>query len=202
MKNEATRPAEVEVTHRDDRQLIAACLGGDHDSWEALIYRYQRLIYSVPRKLRLSPDDSADVFQAVCLKLYEKLATLRDHERISSWLVTTATRESWRISARNRREARTSGSGDPDDSESIAEIPSSAPLADQERQALEQQQTVRDSLEELPERCRDLLKLLFYHSDESSYVEIARRMNMPVPSIGPTRARCLEKLKKILHGRL
>jgi RNA polymerase sigma factor (sigma-70 family) len=85
--------------------------------------------------------------------------------------------------------------------DAIAEIPASAPLADEERELLERQQAVRGSLESMPERCRDLLTMLFYQADDLSYAEIARRMNIPVPSVGPTRARCLEKLKKLLHGK-
>lgn len=198
-KQTAAAPDPVQ---RDDRQLIEACLAGESAAWEALISRYQRLIYSIPLKSRLSPDDAADIFQSVCLKLYEKLATLRDHGKISSWLITTATRECWRVAARNRREAPHAASGDDEDSEAIAGIPATAPLADEEREALERQQAVRQSVESLPERCRELLTMLFYQPDECSYAEIARRMNMPVPSVGPTRARCLEKLKKLLLGKL
>jgi len=201
MKKQASSAAEAVVAQRDDRELIAACLSGDSASWEALISRYQRLIYAIPLKLRLSPDDAADIFQAVCLKLYEKLSTLRDHDRISSWLITTATRECWRISARNRREGPAAGSGDDDDADPLADIPATAMLADEEREVLERQQVVRDTLQRLPERCRDLLTMLFYQPDELSYADVAKRMNMPVPSVGPTRARCLEKMKRLLRGK-
>lgn len=198
----ATTVAEPDLTQRDDRQLIAACLTGEHAAWEILVSRYQRLIYSIPLKSRLNADDAADIFQSVCLKLYKKLATLRDHEKISSWLITTTTRECWRVSGQNRREAQASGSGGDDDSDPLGEIPSTAPLADEQRETLERQQAVRQGVESLSERCRDLLTMLFYQSDECSYADIARRMEMPVPSIGPTRARCLEKLKKLLQGKL
>ena len=75
-------------------------------------------------------------------------------------------------------------------------------MPSEEREKLEVQQAVRQSVESLPERCRELLTMLFYQSDNYSYVEIARRMDMPVPSVGPTRARCLQKLKKLLHGKI
>lgn len=194
--------AEPNLAQRDDRQLIAACLEGETDAWEALISRYQRLIYSIPLKARLSPDDASDIFQSVSLKLYEKLATLRDHDKISSWLITTATRECWRLSARNRREAAPAGFGGEDDVDPMAEIPATAPLADEEREALERGQAVRQAVESLPERCRDLVTMLFYQPDECSYSEISKRMKMPVSSIGPTRARCLEKLKKLLQDKI
>jgi RNA polymerase sigma factor (sigma-70 family) len=202
MENQALSEAVEEVAQRGDRELIVACLEGDSTAWETLITRYQRLIYSIPMKARLSPDDAADIFQSVCLKLYEKLATLRDHERVSSWLITTTTREVWRVAAHNRRDAKNMASGDEEDRDVLSQIPSTGPLADEQRQALEQQQIVRQSVEALPERCRNLVTMLFYEKDELSYADIARRMNMPVPSVGPTRARCLEKLKKLLQDKI
>jgi RNA polymerase sigma factor (sigma-70 family) len=201
MENQALSEVGDELAQRGDRELIIACLDGDSTAWETLITRYQRLIYSIPMKARLSPDDAADIFQSVCLKLYEKLSTLRDHERVSSWLITTTTREVWRIAARNRRDV-TSALGDEEGVDVINQIPSTGPLADEQRQALEQQQIVRQSVEALPERCRNLVTMLFYEKDELSYADIARRMNMPVPSVGPTRARCLEKLKKLLQDKI
>ena len=191
-----------EVVQREDRELIAACLAGDGSAWEALISRYQRLIYSIPMKSRLSPDDAADIFQSVCLKLYEKLAGLRDYDRISSWLITTTTREVWRIAARNRRDTPAASPSEDDDTEVLDRIAATGPLADQQREALEQQQLVRQAVESLPERCRNLVTMLFYEKDELTYADIARRMGMPVPSVGPTRARCLEKLKKLLQGKI
>jgi RNA polymerase sigma factor (sigma-70 family) len=194
------KEATDELAGRDDRQLIAACLEGDHAAWEALITRYQRLIYSIPIKLRLSQDDAADVFQSVCLKLYEKLSTLRDHEKISAWLITTTTRECWRLAALSRREGRTTtGFEDETGSVDLDQIPAAALLPDEQRMLIERQQMVRTALGALSERCRRLLTMLFYQKNELSYADIARRMSMPVPSVGPTRARCLEKLKKILQ---
>lgn len=201
MKNIAVTEAAADLAERDDRTLVAACLEGDHSAWEALIARYQRLIYSIPIKARLSQDDAADIFQSVCLKLYEKLATIRDRERISSWLITTTSRECWRLSARNRRESVPTASGDDDDS-FLKEIPAKGPLADEQRETLDQQHQVRQAVEALPDRCRELITMLFYQKDELGYVEIAGRMRMPVPSVGPTRARCLEKLRKLLEGRI
>jgi len=200
MKKQALTVAMADLRQWDDRQLIESCLAGEQPAWETLISRYQRLIYSIPLKSRLSADDAADVFQAVCLKLYEKLDSLRDHSKISSWLITTAKRECWRVAARNRRESQHEVDGD-DDLDPVANIPAAGPLADEEREILERQQAVRESVESLPERCRDLLTMLFYQATESSYAEIARRMSMPVPSIGPTRARCLEKLRRLLEGK-
>jgi RNA polymerase sigma factor (sigma-70 family) len=200
MNKIAVTEATTDLAELDDRALVAACLEGDHAAWEAMITRYQRLIYSIPIKARLSQDDAADIFQLVCLKLYEKLPTIRDTERISSWLITTTSRECWRLSARNRRE--TSPSVDEQDSNFLREIPAAGPLADEQREILEEQHQVRQAVGALPDRCRELISMLFYQKDELSYVDIAARMKMPVPSVGPTRARCLEKLRKLLEGRI
>jgi RNA polymerase sigma factor (sigma-70 family) len=203
MKRRAKAASLEDFAHQADREVVAACLDGDPAAWEALIGRYQRLIYSIPIKSGLNSDDAADIFQSVCLKLLQKLRSLRDHEKLSSWLITTTARESWRISTIRRRSS-SPDSRDVDDEgpDPMNEIPAIGPLADEERQALEQQQIVREGIDSLSERCRDLITMLFYKKDELSYTDIARQMKMPVSSIGPTRARCLEKLKKLLEGRL
>lgn len=190
-----------EFSRLDDKELIAACLDGNRDAWEALILRYQRLIYSIPIKTRLSPDDAADVFQSVCLKMMENLSSLRDHEKIVSWLITTTTRECWRVAARRKRNT-SQEIGDEENSDPMSEIPDQTPLADEEMVAFEQQQIIRQALARLPERCGKLLHLLFYQKDEMSYADIAKQIKIPVSSIGPTRARCLSKLRKILDGKL
>src|SRR5215467_15888341 len=129
----------------EDRALVAGCLEGDHAAWEALIRRYQRLIYSIPIKARLSQEDAADIFQSVCLKLYEKLNTIRDSERISSWLITTTSRECWRIAARKRRDSIPSGSDD--ENSNLIEIPATGLMADEEREVVERQLQVRQAVE-------------------------------------------------------
>lgn len=202
LKRQATTASMSDFAQREDRDLIAACLSGEHAAWEALIRRYQRLIYSIPLKSGLSADDAADIFQSVCLRLYEKLATLREHDKISSWLITTTTRECWRVSALGRREPQPSNSDDESETDSLSQLPATEPLADEQHEMLERQQAVRDAIESLSQRCRELLTMLFYDREESSYADIARRMAMPVPSIGPTRARCLDKLRRALEGKI
>jgi RNA polymerase sigma factor (sigma-70 family) len=187
---------------REDRELIAACLEGDHEAWEELITRYRRLIYSIPLKSGLSPDDAADIFQHVCLKLYEKLGSVRDHEKLSSWLITATTRECWRMAARNRREGPPPTTDHDEEGSGFDEIPAAGLLPDEQRELIERQEAVRQGVAALGGRCTDLITMLFYEKEDLSYAEIARRMAMPVASIGPTRARCLEKLKKLLQGKI
>ena len=202
MKSKAKIQTGDDHSEPTDAELVAACLGEDSLSWERLISRYQRLIYSIPMKARLSTEDAADVFQTVCLKLLEGLPSLRQAEKLSSWLITTTTRETWRVSAARKRSSRMLSDGTDASAESLAGIADGRPIADEQRIALEQEQLVREGIAALSDRCRELVTLLFYRKEESSYAEIARRMNMPVSSIGPTRARCLEKLKKSLEGRV
>ncbi|MBI3651863.1 MAG: sigma-70 family RNA polymerase sigma factor [Acidobacteria bacterium] len=202
MKRKPNAEAANQFLESEDSALIAACLKGQARAWETLIYRYQRLIYSIPLKFRLSQDDAADIFQSVCLKLYEKLESLRDHERLSSWIITTTMRESWRLANRKKREVSADEDSDDETQSKINHLVAEAPLADEQRLALEQQQAVRQAIAALSERCQDLVTMLFYKKDDLSYAEIARQMDMPVASIGPTRARCLEKLKKLLEGKL
>ncbi|MCI0485478.1 MAG: sigma-70 family RNA polymerase sigma factor [Blastocatellia bacterium] len=200
--NQADACIAEDLTPCDDSELLAECLGGNSAAWETLILRYRRLIYSIPIKAGLPESDAADVFQSVCLKLFENLSALRDHTRVGPWLITTASRESWRVSARRRREQPGSGSREEYEEEYLSEVPSTTPLADEQAATIERQYILRRAIDALPERSRMLIELLFYQKDELSYAEIARRMNMPVSSIGPTRARCLEKLKMIIGERL
>jgi RNA polymerase sigma factor (sigma-70 family) len=191
-----------DYAHLGDRELIAACLDDDAKAWETLILRYQRLIYSIPIKQGFSSVDAADVFQSVCLILLKKLPTLRKQEKLFSWLMTTTTRECWRVAAQWRRES-TLENRDPDDpADKLGEVAATEPLADEQRIASEQQQILRQAIDRLPERCRQLIALLFYNPDELSYAEIAARLKIPVASLGPNRARCLQKLKKDIEKKL
>jgi RNA polymerase sigma factor (sigma-70 family) len=173
---------------RDDSALIQACLAGNAAAWNELVDRFGRLVYSVPRRYGLSAADADDVFQSVFTLLFRRLGALRDHSRLSSWLITTAHRESWRV-------GKKSGSN-PNLDQQIADVGSPP---DDAAERWEQQHLVRKSLEELGGRCEELLSALFMDSSEPSYDQIAVKLGIPVGSIGPTRTRCFEKLEAILR---
>lgn len=202
MTNQPKTTTASDLAHLSDRELVAACLEGDSTAWEALILRYQRLIYSIPIKNGFSVVDASDVFQSVCVVLLERLPTLRDHNKISSWLMTTTTRECWRVAAQWKRESGASTRDAEAGRNRMSEVASGELLSDELQAALEQQHIIRHALTTLSERCQKLISMLFYDKDELSYVDVARRMKIPVSSIGPTRARCLEKLKKELEGKI
>jgi len=174
-----------------DPELVALCLGGDAQAWEALIVRYRRLIYSIPVKFNFSAADGADVFQAVCLKLIEHLHELKDESKVSAWLITTTTRQCIYLRAQRMRETST----EEDFTEPAAQDDNVEDIQIQSQE----QQTIRDAVEKLPERCQQLLQLLYFETKDPSYEEIGQSLNMPVASIGPTRARCLEKLRTVLR---
>ncbi len=176
-----------------DPELVGLCLGGDSHAWEALIVRYRRLIYSIPVKFGFAPADASDVFQAVCLKLIEHLHELKDESKVSAWLITTTTRQCIHLRSQRKRESS---------SEDDFEEPAAGGVNVEEIQIqTQEQQTVRDAVDKLPERCRNLLELLYFSAKNPSYEEIGEAMKMPVASIGPTRARCLEKLRTVLRRR-
>ncbi|NJN19174.1 MAG: sigma-70 family RNA polymerase sigma factor [Oscillochloris sp.] len=179
----------------DDVTLVYACRQGDANAWEVLIGRYQRLIYAIPRRAGLADDLVADVFQRVCVALLEHIQTIERPERIGAWLATTARRESWRQSRRVRATV-TIGDGEDDQ---VAQLPDPAFLPEEVLERMERQHQVRQALATLDERCRTLLRLLFYRDDPPAYGEIAAQIGVPAGSIGPTRARCLQKLRRGLE---
>jgi RNA polymerase sigma factor (sigma-70 family) len=181
-----------------NEELIRACRRGDAAAWEVLIARYQRLVYSIPRQAGLDEDRSAEVFQQVFEKLVEHLDRIEQPARIGAWLTTTARREMWLLS---HREGAAQPLADGDNSEDETnQLPDSAPLPDEVLLRLEEQHTVRLAVAALDERCRRLLTLLFYRPDPPAYAEIATALEMSEGSIGPTRIRCLQKLRRLLDS--
>ena len=174
-----------------DAELIRHCLDGQAAAWETLLARYERLIYSTALRAGTTPDESADVFQAVCLIWLEQLGRLRDPQRLGGWLVTTTRRECW---ARWRK-----GRAIEEDPETpLAEMQSPDESPEMLAARNEDARAVRRALRHLPDNCRRLLSLLYYDSAKPSYEEVGRQLKMAVNSVGPTRARCLEKLKELL----
>jgi len=183
-----------------DEQLLLACRRGEEAAWEALVRRYQRLIYAIPRRAGLDEDAASEVFQEVFTTLLENVEGIEQPSRLHAWLVTTARRKTWRIISRGKA-TRSFGGGD-DAEDKMYSVADEHVLPDEALEQLEQQHLVRAALGELEERCRKLLTMLFYSSEQPSYTEIAAALSTSEGSIGPTRARCLRKLLDVLkkHG--
>ncbi len=179
-----------------DEALVLACRRGEAAAWEALIARYQRLIYTIARRAGLDDDQSADVFQRVFATLVEKLDHIEQPALIGAWLVTTARREAWRLNKQERTwKAHTN-----DDGNHAPVLLDRAALPDELVLRLEEQHNVRIAVVALDERCRQLLTLLFYRPDPPPYAAIATALGMTEGSIGPIRARCLQKLRRHLDS--
>ncbi len=182
-----------------DKQLLLSCRRGDESAWEALVNRYQRLMYTIPRRAGLDDDQAAEVFQDVFTTLFQKLNDIDDPDRLHAWLVTTAKQKTWRLISKARLTGQMHSSGDEDgDGEELARVPDDAPLPDETLLKLERQHEVRTALGSLEERCRKLLMMLFYEPETPSYSEIAMSLKISEGSIGPTRARCLQKMLRLL----
>ena len=175
-----------------DRDLIRACRAGDERAWERLLEKYERLIFSISLNYGLTTDDAADVTQITFTIFLQNLNTLSDEIRLAPWLATVARRHTWRLLARNRREAV-----NPDEdlagNEALGGI-----MDDQDRS--ESIEWLSHGLSLLDERCRRLLLALYFDAEQPSYAQVADRLSLPIGSIGPTRARCLEQMKQYLQA--
>jgi RNA polymerase sigma factor (sigma-70 family) len=174
-----------------ERDLIRACRSGDAAAWEDLLNRYERLVFSIPLNYGLAAEDAADIAQITFTILLQSLDHLPDDLRLPGWLATVARRHTWRLMSRRRREA-VNPQGD------IAQDERFGGVAD-ERERLELLEWLNHGLSLLDQRCSQLLMALYFDSQQPSYAQVAERLHMPVGSIGPTRARCLEQMKKHLE---
>lgn len=181
----------------DDAALLHACRAGETAAWEALVLRYQRLVYAIPRRAGLAEDAVADVFQQVFVTLLEHLHRIEQPHRLGAWLTTTARRESLRQLRRARAGAPASGNTPEDDP--LDQLIDPDLLPDEVIERLEQQHSVRQAVAALDERCRTLLTMLFFRDEVVPYTEIAAALGVPAGSIGPTRARCLKKVQALLE---
>lgn len=187
-------PMPETTTSAGDAELLAACRTGDENAWEILVQRYQRLVYSIPRRSGMDDDQAGEVFQRTFVKLLENLERIAQPDRLPAWLITTAKRETWRFGRRERETVPLVLQGDA--GEEPLELPDESPLPGEDLMALEQQQAIRAALAALDERCRTLLALLYFRAEPPAYAEIAQQLGVSEGSIGPTRARCLDKLRK------
>ena len=173
-------------------ELVDRAAGGDQDAWNQITERFGNLVWAIARSYRLSTADAADVVQTTWLRLVEQLGRIRDPERLAGWLATTARHESLSVLRRSGRERGW---------RSVEEIHErvDAHTEPVDLQLLEDERDVQlwRSFEQLPDHCQTLLRVLMA-TDPSSYAEVAGALDMPVGSIGPTRRRCLEKLRVIL----
>jgi len=190
-----------EPTDSEDATLVARCRRGEAAAWAALVRKYQRLVYAVVMRAGFDEHGAADVFQTVFSRLLEHLPRLTQPERLQAWIVTTAKREALRARHVGQRTVSLTREDDAEGDGLEDTLVDDAPLAEEALSDLQQLHRLRLGLDRLDARCRDLLTLLFADDEERpGYDEVARRMAMPVGSIGPTRSRCLGKLRSLVEA--
>jgi RNA polymerase sigma factor (sigma-70 family) len=167
-----------------DSDLLRRCRSGDAEAWSVVVERYERLVFSVALRNGASWEDAGDVTQTTFIALLDAIDSLREDERLASWLMTVARRQAWR----SRRRGETVPSP-PDQSRTPVDA-----IEDWERL-----EWLHAGLHQLGDPCRKLLTALYLDSDSPSYADIAPRLNRAVGSIGPLRARCLARLRAILE---
>jgi len=190
---ETSRPARPRSW--PDERLVRACRKGDPQAWDALIEKYKNLIFSVPIKFGLSRDEAGDVFQAVCVEVLAKLEQLREPKALPKWLMQISYRQCLRW-----KQDRLDLLGSTRELEEQME-PSSEELPEAFFIQLQREQNVRDAMAALPERCREMVRMLFFEDPPRPYEEIAKQLQLATGSIGFIRGRCLKKLRQLLHER-
>jgi RNA polymerase sigma factor (sigma-70 family) len=172
--------------------LVRRAAAGDRIAWEELVDAFAGLIWAIARNHRLSDGDSADVSQTTWLRLLENIDRLAEPSRVGAWLATTARRECLRVLGLANRHLLV-------DDEARLDVPDAAvPDLDAGLLLAEREEAVRVAFEQLPERCQRLLRLLML-DPPPSYEELSAALGVPIGSIGPTRGRCLKKLRDLVE---
>jgi RNA polymerase sigma factor (sigma-70 family) len=170
--------------------LVASARDGDVRAWDALVERYTPLIWSICRKYRLDRADADDVGQSVWLHLVDQLGKIREPAALAGWLATTTRRECGRLvrAARGPHAAAYEL-----DAENMADARSD--VAEQEVLAAERHAALREAYAQLPTDCQRLVAMLTA-DPPVPYAQISATLAMPIGSIGPTRSRCLDRIRR------
>jgi RNA polymerase sigma factor (sigma-70 family) len=174
-----------------DERLVRECLSGSEEAWSLLIEKYKALIYSIPVKYRLPAHEAADVFQATCVELLKRLPELREPRALPKWLMQVAHHQCYRWKQQQQR--LVSRDADPD-----LPVPQTPAIAQILVQQTQEEQMLRDAIAGLSPQCRRLVELLFFEIPARPYSEVAAELGLAVGSIGFTRQKCMDRLRKHL----
>ncbi|MFN0071126.1 MAG: RNA polymerase sigma factor [Chloroflexota bacterium] len=182
-----------DVPEQSDSDLVAACRNGRPGAWDQIVRRYAKLVYAVARRYGLNEDEVADVFQTVCLELWEHLDSVRDATVLRRWLVVVASRKAWQV--RKSRDRWITGVTE----ESAEPLVSALSLSPEEvAVAHSDAEQMRLVLERLAPRDRELIWYLFFDPSSPSYDVIAQRLGVSPETVGSLRTRCLRRLRWVL----
>ena len=187
-----TKAFEKSAKKWNDTRLVKECLSGNESAWSQLIDKYKALIYSIPIKYNLPPQEAADVFQATCVELLVRLPELREPRALPKWLMQVAHHECYRVKRLSQRVVSR-------DSEEDTPEPETPPIADTLVQQTQEEQMLRKAMAALTPQCRRLVELLFFESPSRPYTAVAAELGLALGSIGFTRQKCIERLRRQLE---
>ena len=174
---------------------VKAAAAGDQEAWDLLVDRFGGLVWAICREHRLSDSDAADTVQLTWLRLLENLGRIRDPQRLAGWLATTCRRECLAV----LRQAKATV---PTADDTLDLVMGGSGAADQSVLATEQRAILWQAFTRLSDWCQQVLRALILDAEDGppSYRLVAARLQTPVGGLGPTRARCLSQLRKLLDG--
>lgn len=175
----------------EDAKLIDKCLHGEEAAWTELVSKYKNLIFSVPIRWGFTREESADIFQAVCLDLLCELKRLREPRALAGWLIRITYNKCFHQQKLNHRHA--TANGEMELAVAVEEIP------EYRLNELQREEALRLALRSLNPRCHKLVDMLFFESPARPYDEIAKSLALATGSIGAIRRRCLDELRKTLE---
>jgi RNA polymerase sigma factor (sigma-70 family) len=170
--------------------LMSAARQGREDALGEIVTELSPLLWQVARATGLSTGDAEDVLQTVWLRLVSHLEGIHDSAALTGWLVVTTRREAWRVRAAGRRQF-------PADHETLDELPDDGPGSEEQVIVDDERQALWAAIGRLSTRCQELLRIIAF-APRPDYTAVALALGMPVGSIGPTRGRCLAKLRALL----
>jgi RNA polymerase sigma factor (sigma-70 family) len=174
--------------------LVDAARHGDEDALGEIVTELSPLLWQVARAAGLSLSDAEDVLQTVWMRLLDHLDDIHTSAALTGWLVTTTRREAWRVSAAVRKQR-------PADTDLFAALPDRGPDSEEQIIADDQRRILWEAIGQLSPRCQELLRIIAF-VPRPDYAAVAAELGMPIGSIGPTRGRCLAKLRAVLAGDL
>ena len=192
VEHRAARPAPAGDDHATRvGGLVEAARDGCQDAVGELVTEFSPLLWQVARTAGLGSSDAEDVLQTVWLRLLTHLDGIHTPAALVGWLVTTTRRESWRV----RRDARRHV---PAEQDWLAAIPDDRSRTEDLAVIADTQRELAVAMRQLPRRCQELLRIVAF-VPRPDYHVVAAELGMPQGSIGPTRGRCLARLRALLY---
>jgi len=188
-KHLTVRPSQPDRGARITR-LVSAARQGSEDALGELVTEFSPLLWHIARAAGLSTTDAEDVLQTVWMRLLAHLDDIRDSAALAGWLVITTRREGWRVRDAGRKELAA-------DTELLDALPDPGPESEEQVIIEDQRRALWQAIGRLSKRCQELLRIIAF-VPRPDYAAVAAELGMPIGSIGPTRGRCLAKLRTLL----